>query len=38
MKPKQLKKGDTIGLISPASAQYNRSWITRSACALRLPP
>ena len=34
MKPKQLKKGDAIGLVSPASAQYNRSWITRSVSAL----
>lgn len=34
MKPKILEKGDTIGLVSPASAQYNRSWITRSAEAL----
>lgn len=33
-KPKPLKKGDTVGLISPASAQYNRSWITRAVGAL----
>lgn len=34
MKPKMLEKGDTIGLISPASAQYNRSWIYRAVDAL----
>lgn len=34
MKPKILRKGDRIGLISPASAQYNRSWIDRAAEAV----
>lgn len=34
MKPKKLEKGHTIGLISPASGQYLRSYITRATKAL----
>ena len=29
VKPKRLEKGDTMGIIAPASPHYNRSDITR---------
>lgn len=34
MKPKKLSKGDTIGLISPSSGQYLRSYVTRAVDTL----
>lgn len=35
MKPKSLKKGDTIGIISPSSPSYNKSDISRGVETLK---